>query len=161
MLHCGEEAAIHRTAHCDSGQRGMETRSGGDHSCGGYGAIVKFIGIPEAQLTLANGHNMAWLPEEQCGDGCIGEAMEGCGKESDDPGAQTSSAMHTIAGGALGHTGYQYAHDSRRGMCRRLFGRGEGLLRPTNRERGVFQQYLEKLAKIRAEAEGKKDKAGD
>ncbi|HVT83190.1 MAG TPA: replication-associated recombination protein A [Phycisphaerae bacterium] len=121
--------------------------------------VVELIGMPEAQLTLAQAVTyMACSPKSNAATLAIGEAMEDVEKNRTIPVPRHLRDTHYKGAKQLGHEGYQYAHDFPEGYVpQEYLGVEKHYYRPTNRgKEAVFQQYLEKLAKIRSEAENTK-----
>jgi putative ATPase len=123
--------------------------------------VVEFIGMPEAQLTLAQAvAYMACCPKSNASTVAIGEAMEDVGKNRTIPVPRHLRDAHYRGAKELGHEGYKYAHDSAEGyVVQEYLGVQKSYYRPTDRgKEAVFQQYLEKLRKIR-EGAGEKQEA--
>jgi putative ATPase len=120
--------------------------------------VVEFIGMPEAQLTLAQAvAYMACCPKSNAATVAIGEAMEDVEKNRTIPVPRHLRDTHYRGAKELGHEGYKYAHDSAEGyVVQEYLGVEKSYYRPTDRgKEAVFGQYLEKLRKIREEAKEK------
>jgi putative ATPase len=118
--------------------------------------IVEFVGMPEAQLTLAQAVTyMACSPKSNASTIAIGEAMEDVEHNRTVPVPRHLRDAHYPGAKELGHEGYKYAHDYPDGYVpQEYLGVEKQYYRPTDRgKEAVFRQYLEKLAKIRAAAE--------
>ena len=116
--------------------------------------VVEFIGMPEAQLTLAQAVTyMACCPKSNAATVAIGEAMEDVEKNRTVPVPRHLRDTHYPGAKALGHEGYKYAHDSAEGyVVQEYLGVERSYYRPTDRgKEATFKAYLEKLAKIREE----------
>ena len=114
--------------------------------------IVEFIGMPEAQLTLAQAVTyMACAPKSNAATLAIGEAMEDVEKNRTIPVPRHLRDAHYKGARQLGHEGYKYAHDFPEGYVpQEYLGVDKSYYRPTDRgKEAVFRQYLEMLAKIR------------
>jgi putative ATPase len=121
--------------------------------------VVEMIGMPEAQLTLAQAvAYMACCPKSNAATIAIGEAMEDVEKNRTVPVPRHLRDGHYPGAKELGNTGYKYAHDYPEGYVPQDYlGVDKQYYRPTNRgKEAAFKLYLEKLAKIRAE-----EKSGD
>ncbi len=117
--------------------------------------IVDFIGMPEAQLTLAQAVTyMACSPKSNAATIAIGEAREDVEKNRTIPVPRHLRDAHYQGSKELGHTGYQYAHDFPEGYVPQDYlGVEKQYYRPTDRgKEATFKLYLEKLAKIRSES---------
>jgi putative ATPase len=124
--------------------------------------VVEFIGLPEAQLTLAQAVTyMACSPKSNASYVAIGEAMEDVEKNRTVPVPRHLRDTHYEGSKQLGHEGYQYAHDSPEGyVVQDYLGVDKQYYRPTDRgKEAVFRQYLAKLAAVRAEHQ--RQQAGD
>ena len=120
--------------------------------------VVEFIGMPEAQLTLAQAVTyMACSPKSNAATVAIGEAKEDVEKNRTVPVPRHLRDAHYKGSQQLGHVGYKYAHDYPEGYVpQEYLGVERNYYRPTERGReATFKAYLEKLAKIRAELEEK------
>jgi putative ATPase len=118
--------------------------------------IVEFVGMPEAQLTLAQAVTyMACCPKSNAATVAIGEAMADVEKNRTIPVPRHLRDTHYPGAKELGHEGYKYAHDYPEGYVpQEYLGVDKSYYRPTDRgKEAVFRAYLEKLAKIR-EASG-------
>ncbi|HWB58779.1 MAG TPA: replication-associated recombination protein A [Chthoniobacteraceae bacterium] len=114
--------------------------------------IVEFIGMPEAQITLAQAVTyMACCPKSNASYMAISEAMEDVEKQRTVPVPRHLRDTHYRGSEQLGHTGYQYAHDHPEGYVPQDYlGVEKTYYRPTDRgKEAVFQQYLAKLKAIR------------
>ncbi len=117
--------------------------------------VVEFIGLPEAQLTLAQAvAYMACSPKSNAATVAIGEAMGDVENNRTVPVPRHLRDSHYAGAKQLGHTGYQYAHDSPEGYVpQEYLGVDKTYYRPTDRgKEAVFRQYLAKLEAIRREA---------
>lgn len=115
--------------------------------------IVEFVGMPEAQLTLAQAVTyLACCPKSNASTVAIGEAMEDVKNNRTLPVPRHLRDAHYKGAEALGHTGYKYAHDSAEGyVVQEYLGVEKSYYRPTDRGReATFRAYLDKLAAIRA-----------
>ena len=120
--------------------------------------IVEFIGLPEAQLTLAQAVTyMACSPKSNAATIAIGEAAGDVEKNRTVPVPRHLRDTHYKGAAQLGHQGYKYAHDFPEGYVpQEYLGVDKTYYRPTDRgKEAVFKQYLEKLAQIRREADTK------
>jgi len=116
--------------------------------------VVEFIGMPEAQLTLAQAVTyMACCPKSNAATVGIGEAMEDVEKNRTVPVPRHLRDAHYKGAKSLGHEGYQYAHDFPEGYVpQEYLGVEKQYYRPTNRgKEAIFGQYLAKLKQIREE----------
>ena len=116
--------------------------------------VVEFIGLPEAQLTLAQAvAYMACSPKSNAATVAIGEAMADVENNRTFPVPRHLRDTHYKGAEALGHSGYKYAHDSPEGYVpQEYLGVDKTYYRPTDRgKEAIFRQYLDKLAKIRQE----------
>jgi putative ATPase len=114
--------------------------------------VVEFIGLPEAQLTLAQAVTyMACCPKSNAATLAIGEATEDVEKNRTIPVPRHLRDSHYAGSAQLGHQGYKYAHDFPEGYVpQEYLGVDKSYYRPTDRgKEAVFRQYLDKLAKIR------------
>jgi len=115
--------------------------------------IVEFIGMPEAQLTLAQAViYMACSQKSNAATVAIGEAMEDVKLNRTIPVPRHLRDTHYKGAAELGHQGYKYAHDSPDGyVAQDYLGVEKHYYRPTDRGReATFKAYLEKLAAIRS-----------
>lgn len=115
--------------------------------------VVEFVGLPEAQLTLAQAVTyMACSPKSNASTVAIGEAREDVEKNRTVPVPRHLRDAHYKGSQQLGHVGYKYAHDYPEGYVpQEYLGVDKQYYRPTDRGReATFRAYLEKLAKIRA-----------
>ncbi len=115
--------------------------------------VVEFIGLPEAQLTLAQAVTyMACCPKSNAATVAIGEATADVENNRTIPVPRHLRDTHYPGAKQLGHEGYQYAHDFPEGYVpQEYLGVDKTYYRPTDRgKEAVFRAYLEKLAKIRA-----------
>jgi putative ATPase len=118
--------------------------------------VVELIGMPEAQLTLAQAVTyMACCPKSNASTVAIGEAMEDVQKNRTVPVPRHLRDTHYAGSKELGNEGYKYAHDYPEGYVpQEYLGVEKQYYRPTNRgKEATFKAYLEKLVKIRAEFE--------
>lgn len=116
--------------------------------------VVELIGMPEAQLTLAQAvAYMACCPKSNAATVAIGEAMEDVEKNRTVPVPRHLRDAHYKCSRDLGVQGYKYAHDYPEGYVpQEYLGVDKTYYRPTDRgKEAIFKAYLEKLAKIRAE----------
>ncbi len=117
--------------------------------------VVDFIGLPEAQLTLAQAVTyMACSPKSNASTLAIGEALADVQNNRTVPVPRHLRDAHYPGAKDLGHTGYQYAHDFPEGYVpQEYLGVDRTYYRPTDRgKEAIFRQYLDKLAKIRQDA---------
>jgi putative ATPase len=117
--------------------------------------IVEFVGLPEAQLTLAQAVTyMACAPKSNAATVAIGEATADVENNRTIPVPRHLRDTHYAGAKQLGHEGYQYAHNFPEGYVpQEYLGVDKTYYRPTDRgKEAVFKAYLEKLAKIRDEA---------
>ncbi len=118
--------------------------------------VVEFVGLPEAKLTLAQAVTyMACSPKSNAATVAIGEASEDVERNRTIPVPRHLRDAHYPGAKELGHQGYQYAHDFPEGYVpQEYLGVDKSYYRPTDRgKEAIFRQYLEKLAKIRAQAD--------
>ena len=116
--------------------------------------VVELIGMPEAQLTLAQAVTyMACAPKSNAATIAISEAMDDVENNRTIPVPRHLRDSHYQGSKELGHTGYKYAHDYPEGYVpQEYLGVEKHYYRPTDRgKEAVFKAYLDKLAKIRAE----------
>jgi putative ATPase len=116
--------------------------------------VVELIGMPEAQLTLAQAVTyMACCPKSNAATIAIGEAMDDVEKNRTVPVPRHLRDSHYKGSKDLGVQGYKYAHDYPEGYVpQEYLGVDKTYYRPTDRgKEAAFKAYLEKLAKIRAE----------
>jgi putative ATPase len=122
--------------------------------------IVEFVGMPEAQLTLAQAVTYcACAPKSNAATLAIGEASADVKEGRTIPVPRHLRDTHYPGAEQLGHAGYKYAHDYPEGyVAQDYLGVEKHYYRPTDRGReATFRAYLDKLAKIRAaQAEGPK-----
>jgi putative ATPase len=119
--------------------------------------VVEFVGLPEAQLTLAQAVTyMACCPKSNAATMAIGEAAADVENNRTIPVPRHLRDTHYKGAAQLGHEGYKYAHDYPEGYVpQEYLGVDKTYYRPTDRgKEAVFRAYLEKLAKIRAEGSG-------
>lgn len=119
--------------------------------------VVEFVGLPEAQLTLAQAVTyMACCPKSNASTVAIGEAAADVEKNRTVPVPRHLRDTHYKGAAQLGHEGYKYAHDYPEGYVpQEYLGVDKTYYRPTDRgKEAVFKAYLEKLAKIRQDAGG-------
>ncbi len=128
--------------------------------------IVEFVGMPEAQITLSQAVTyLACCPKSNAAYVAGAEAMADVKENRTIPVPRHLRDTHYKGSEQLGHTGYQYAHDSPEGyVVQDYLGVERSYYRPTDRGREAkFKEYLAKLAALRAaaqQAEPGKD-AGD
>jgi putative ATPase len=118
--------------------------------------IVEFIGMPEAQITLAQAVTyLACCPKSNASYAAINEAMEDVEKQRTVPVPRHLRDTHYKGSEQLGHTGYQYAHDHPEGYVPQDYlGVDKTYYRPTDRgKEATFQKYLAKLQAIRESAQ--------
>jgi putative ATPase len=118
--------------------------------------IVEFIGMPEAQLTLAQAVlYCACAPKSNASTMAISAAMDDVKNNRTVPVPRHLRDTHYKGAEKLGHTGYKYAHDYPEGYVPQDYlGVDKKYYHPTDRGReATFRLYLEKLAKIKAEYE--------
>ncbi|MEI8194552.1 MAG: replication-associated recombination protein A [Phycisphaerae bacterium] len=118
--------------------------------------IVEFIGMPEAQLTLAQAVTyLACCPKSNAATVAIGKAMDDVKNNRTIPVPRHLRDTHYKGSEKLGHTGYQYAHDFPEGYApQEYLGVDKTYYNPSDRGReATFRQYLAKLAALRAAAE--------
>ncbi|HUO07926.1 MAG TPA: replication-associated recombination protein A [Phycisphaerae bacterium] len=116
--------------------------------------VVELIGMPEAQLTLAQAvAYMACCPKSNAATIGISEALADVENNRTIPVPRHLRDAHYQGAKELGHTGYKYAHDYPEGYApQEYLGVEKHYYRPTDRgKEAVFKAYLDKLAKIRAE----------
>jgi len=116
--------------------------------------IVEFIGMPEAQLTLAQAVTyMACSPKSNAATAAISEAKADVEHNRTVPVPRHLRDAHYKGAKQLGHEGYKYAHDYPEGYVPQDYlGVEKKYYRPTDRgKEAIFGQYLAKLAKIREE----------
>jgi putative ATPase len=116
--------------------------------------VVELIGMPEAQLTLAQAVTyMACSPKSNAATMAISQASGDVENNRTIPVPRHLRDTHYPGAQKLGHEGYQYAHDFPQGYAPQDYlGVDKTYYRPTDRgKEAIFRQYLEKLAKIRAE----------
>lgn len=119
--------------------------------------IVEFIGMPEAQITLAQAVTyMACCPKSNAAYAAIGEAMEDVENNRTVPVPRHLRDTHYKGSAQLGHAGYKYAHDFPEGYVpQEYLGVDKQYYKPTDRgKEAAFKAYLAKLEKIRAEMNG-------
>jgi putative ATPase len=117
--------------------------------------IVEFVGMPEAQLTLAQAVTyMACTPKSNAATVAIGEAMSDAKENRTIPVPRHLRDTHYAGAQKLGHEGYKYAHDYEGGyVVQDYLGVEKHYYRPTDRGReATFRSYLEKLAGLRTAA---------
>jgi putative ATPase len=117
--------------------------------------ITEFIGLPECALTLAQAVTyMSCCPKSNASTVAIGEARDDVKHQRTIPVPKALRDSHYKGAKSLGHEGYKYAHDNPEGyVVQDYLGVDKQYYRPTDRGReAIFRQYLEKLAKIRAES---------
>ena len=117
--------------------------------------VVDFVGLPEAQLTLAQAVTyMACSPKSNAATVAIGEAMADVENNRTVPVPRHLRDTHYSGAQQLGHAGYKYAHDYPEGYVpQEYLGVDKQYYRPTDRgKEATFRAYLDKLAKIRAAA---------
>ena len=115
--------------------------------------IVEFVGMPEAQITLAQAVTYcACAQKSNAAVAAIGEAMDDVKNNRTIPVPRHLRDTHYPGAEKLGHAGYKYAHDYPEGYVPQDYlGVEKHYYRPTDRGReATFRQYLDKLAKIRA-----------
>ncbi len=118
--------------------------------------ITEFIGLPECALTLAQAVTyMSCCPKSNASTVAIGEARDDVKHQRTIPVPKILRDSHYKGAKSLGHEGYKYVHDNPQGyVVQDYLGVDKQYYRPTDRGReAIFRQYLEKLAKIRADAE--------
>jgi putative ATPase len=118
--------------------------------------IVEFVGLPEAQLTLAQAVTyLACCPKSNAATVAIGEALDDVKNHRTVPVPRHLRDTHYKGSEKLGHTGYQYAHDFPEGYApQEYLGVDKHYYRPTDRGReATFRQYLQKLADLRSASE--------
>ena len=116
--------------------------------------VVELIGMPEAQLTLAQAvAYMACCPKSNAATVAIGEAMADVENNRTVPVPRHLRDAHYKGSKNLGVEGYKYAHDYPEGYVpQEYLGVDKHYYRPTDRgKEATFKAYLDKLAKIRAE----------
>lgn len=117
--------------------------------------IVEFVGLPEAQLTLAQAVTyMACALKSNAATVAIGEAMADVENNRTIPVPRHLRDAHYAGAKQLGHEGYKYAHDFPEGYVpQEYLGVDKSYYRPTDRgKEAVFKAYLAKLATIREQA---------
>jgi putative ATPase len=117
--------------------------------------VVEFVGMPEAQLTLAQAVTyMACCPKSNAATVAIGEAKGDVENNRTIPVPRHLRDSHYQGAAQLGHEGYKYAHDFPEGYVpQEYLGVDKTYYRPTDRgKEAVFRAYLDKLAKIKAES---------
>lgn len=117
--------------------------------------IVEFVGLPEAQLTLAQAVTyMACALKSNAATLAIGEAMSDVENNRTIPVPRHLRDAHYAGAKQLGHEGYKYAHDFPEGYVpQEYLGVDKSYYRPTDRgKEAVFKAYLAKLATIRERA---------
>jgi len=120
--------------------------------------IVEFIGMPEAQLTLAQAVTyMACSPKSNAATVAISEAKADVENNRTVPVPRHLRDAHYAGAKQLGHEGYKYAHNYPEGYVPQDYlGVEKHYYRPTDRgKEAIFAQYLAKLAKIREETNPK------
>jgi putative ATPase len=116
--------------------------------------VVEFVGLPEAQLTLAQAVTyMACCPKSNASTAAIGQATADVENNRTIPVPRHLRDTHYPGAKQLGHEGYKYAHDYPEGYVpQEYLGVDKTYYRPTDRgKEAVFRAYLDKLAKIREE----------
>jgi len=114
--------------------------------------VVEFIGLPEAQLTLAQAvAYMACCPKSNASTVAIGEAMADVENNRTIPVPRHLRDSHYPGAKEFGHVGYKYAHDFPEGYVpQEYLGVEKSYYRPTDRgKEATFKQYLDKLRQIR------------
>ncbi len=122
--------------------------------------IVDFIGMPEAQLTLAQVTTyLACAQKSNASCMAIGEAREDVKNNRTIPVPRHLRDTHYKGSAQLGHEGYKYAHDYPEGYVPQDYlGVDKTYYRPTDRGReATFKAYLEKLRAIRDQANPEKN----
>ena len=122
--------------------------------------VVEFVGLPEAQLTLAQAVTyMACCPKSNSATVAIGEATADVENNRTIPVPRHLRDTHYPGAKQLGAQGYKYAHDYPEGYVpQEYLGVDKTYYRPTDRgKEAVFRAYLEKLARIRQETGTTKD----
>ncbi len=117
--------------------------------------ITEFIGLPECALTLAQAVTyMSCCPKSNASYTAISQARDDVKHQRTIPVPRTLRDAHYEGAKSLGHEGYKYAHDSPEGyVVQNYLGVDKQYYRPVDRGReAIFRQYLDKLAKIRADA---------
>ena len=118
--------------------------------------ITEFVGMPECQLTLAQAVTyMACCPKSNAATIAISQAMDDVKNNRTLPVPRHLRDTHYKGAEQLGHTGYKYAHDYPEGYVPQDYlGVDKTYYRPSNRgKEATFQQYLAKLAGLRAQAQ--------
>jgi len=116
--------------------------------------VVEFVGLPEAQLTLAQAVTyMACSPKSNAATVAISEARADVEHNRTVLVPRHLRDTHYAGAKKLGHEGYKYAHDYPEGYVpQEYLGVEKHYYRPTDRgKEAIFAQYLAKLAKIREE----------
>lgn len=124
--------------------------------------IVDFIGMPEAQLTLAQVTTyLACCQKSNASCVAISEAREDVKNNRTLPVPRHLRDTHYKGSAQLGHQGYQYAHDFPEGYVPQDYlGVEKEYYRPTDRGReATFKTYLAKLKAIREQVEKSKNDA--
>ena len=100
--------------------------------------VVEFIGLPEAQLTLAQAVTyMACSLKSNAATVAIGEAMGDVENNRTVPVPRHLRDAHYKGAKALGHEGYKYAHDYEGGYVpQEYLGVDKSYYRPTDRGKG-------------------------
>jgi putative ATPase len=111
--------------------------------------IVEFIGLPEAQLTLAQAVTyMAGAPKSNASYVAINEAMADVKTQRTIPVPRPLRDSHYRGSATLGHSGYQYPHDDPRGFVDQTYlGVDKHYYRPT--ERGYEALLAATFAELR------------
>lgn len=117
--------------------------------------ITEFVGMPECRLTLAQAVTyLATSPKSNAATMAIDAAMTDVKEQRMMPVPKHLRDTHYPGASALGHQGYQYAHDSAEGYVPQVYlGVDKRYYLPVNRgHEAVIRQYLEKLREIDKEA---------
>ncbi len=118
--------------------------------------ITTFVGLPECRLTLAQAVTyLACCPKSNAATLAIDAATADVKENRTIPVPRHLRDSHYPGAAALGHTGYQYAHNFPEGYVPQVYlGVEKNYYIPTNRGREAeFGQYLQKLAALRRQAE--------
>lgn len=126
--------------------------------------IVDFIGMPEAQLTLAQVTTyLACAQKSNASCIAISEARDDVKNNRTLPVPRHLRDTHYKGSAQLGHEGYKYAHDYPEGYVPQDYlGVEKEYYRPTDRGReATFKAYLTKLKAIRDQAKNSKNPPTD
>jgi len=117
--------------------------------------LTEFVGLPECRIILSQAViYLACSPKSNSAVAAIDEAMADVKENRTIPVPRHLRDASYKGAEKLGHTGYQYTHDSPEGyVSQEYLGVDKRYYAPTDRgQEAVFKQYLEKLAALRNQA---------